>query len=477
MLSGIIYSLTRKDCDTLAQQLNLLGIKTKPYHAGMTDKVREKIQREWMQDQFYVIVATIAFGMGIDKPDVRFVIHNSVPKSVEAFYQESGRAGRDGDISYSYLFYNYGDVVRLQKIMQLDRNSTKNTLDGHFENLKQMIAFAENVVDCRRYLQLLHLGEKFDRQICIQNKETTCDNCEKFSNYNNVDVTKEAKELGILVQDITRKCNFTLSYVADIYKGSKQKKIIQNGHAAHKYHGAGSKINHLDVHRILKDLILKNILADYHTFTGKFPVVYIKPGPKFNTLNASNLKITIPVAIECSVKIKSSADYPELNIPVEPQPSVSTSVVKKAAISKYKITKIKVQCHEELLEECRRLALEKNVTLSSIMNLSAIKSMSDLLPKTREEFLKIQHVTTANYKKFGEYFLKITKKFGEQLDSLQPEPEDFKSSFGHSDRDWCSPVRGTKRKSTGRYRKGAKKFKRARYNKAKSPRGKRGARQ
>lgn len=95
--SGIIYCLSRKDCEDVANRLNANGIKTRPYHAGMADKIREAIQREWMQDRFFVIVATIAFGMGIDKPDVRFVIHNSIPKSVEAFYQESGRAGKRMD--------------------------------------------------------------------------------------------------------------------------------------------------------------------------------------------------------------------------------------------------------------------------------------------------------------------------------------------------------------------------------------------
>ncbi|KAJ8949920.1 hypothetical protein NQ318_007628 [Aromia moschata] len=302
--SGIIYCLSRNDCDTLAQKLNLLSIKTKPYHAGMSDKVREKIQREWMQDQFHVIVATIAFGMGIDKPDVRFVIHNSIPKSVEAFYQESGRAGRDGETSYSYLFYNYGDVGRLQRLMMMDKSHKKATLDGHFENLKQMVSFAENQIDCRRYLQLLHLGENFDRRICIQNKATICDNCENFSKYDVSDVTKEAKELSQLVHDLSAKRNVTLIYVADVYKGSKQAKILEYGHDRHKFYGA-----------------------------------------------------------------------------------------------------------------------EKNVTLSSIMNLSALKNMSDILPTTAEEILNIQHVTVANFKKFGEFFLNITKKFREKVDALKPASE------------------------------------------------------
>lgn len=116
--SGIIYCLSRNDCEQLAAGLCQKGIKARAYHAGMSDSKRQKEQRDWMQDKFHVIVATIAFGMGIDKPDVRFVIHNSVPKSVEAFYQESGRVGRDGKTSYAYLFYSYSDVIRLEKLIK-----------------------------------------------------------------------------------------------------------------------------------------------------------------------------------------------------------------------------------------------------------------------------------------------------------------------------------------------------------------------
>lgn len=107
--SGIIYCLTRKDCDSIAGKLQLANIKAISYHAGMTDKKREEAQRDWITDKQRVVCATIAFGMGIDKPDVRYVIHYSLPKSIEGYYQESGRAGRDGDIATCILYYNYGD--------------------------------------------------------------------------------------------------------------------------------------------------------------------------------------------------------------------------------------------------------------------------------------------------------------------------------------------------------------------------------
>lgn len=406
-MSGIIYCLGRADCDKLAADLNRLGIKSKAYHAGMKDKDREDVQRNWMNDAFYVIVATIAFGMGIDKPDVRFVIHNSVPKSVEAFYQESGRAGRDGDIAYSYLFYSYSDVIRLKKLIQFDRNANKSALEGHFNSLQQMAMYCENTTDCRRYLQLMHLGEKFDRSICIANKDTSCDNCQNTNRSVVMDITKPAKELAQIIKDIGKSENLTMIFVGEIYKGANTKKIVAKGYDKYKLHGAGKNYHKTDIQRILKQLLFKKIIQDYATYVGEFPVVYVKMGNNFNALFDTNMKLTIDVVQPLTSKPK----------PPGPLPLATTSNTSNTETPRsIKLALLKVRCHEELLEQCRLFAVQRNVTLSSVMNLSAIKTMSDMLPANRAEMLTIQHVTAANFDKFGADFLAITTKYRDEVD-------------------------------------------------------------
>lgn len=235
----------------------------------MTDILREKAQREWMEGKFRVIVATIAFGMGIDKPDVRYVIHNSIPKSIDAFYQEAGRAGRDGLTSYSYVFYDFNDVLRFKKIMRFSRTS-KATLEGHYNNLKQMAAFCENKTDCRRVLQLAYFGENFDRQLCMKNKETACDNCINLKSTKTKNVTKESKELGLLTQELSSNENVTLLQVAEAYKRK------------------GSEFGLVNIQRILKELISLKILEEHFTSNGHFPIVHVAIGTKFALLNEDN---------------------------------------------------------------------------------------------------------------------------------------------------------------------------------------------
>jgi bloom syndrome protein len=120
--SGIIYCLSRKDCETVATKLSQNGVKACVYHAGLTDKNRESVQKDWLTDKFRVVCATIAFGMGIDKPNVRFVLHHSMPKSIEGYYQESGRAGRDGELATCILYYNYSDMLRYRKMIDRKLN-------------------------------------------------------------------------------------------------------------------------------------------------------------------------------------------------------------------------------------------------------------------------------------------------------------------------------------------------------------------
>lgn len=174
---GIVYCFSRKECDDFADTFRLNGISTLSYHAGMTDKQRSITQTKWIADEIKVICATIAFGMGIDKPNVRFVIHASLPKSIEGYYQESGRAGRDLELADCILFYNYCDTHKIRKLMMMDSNCTQNVMTTNMENLSRMASYCENKMECRRVLQLNYFGEIFKREKCLQNKDSMCDNC------------------------------------------------------------------------------------------------------------------------------------------------------------------------------------------------------------------------------------------------------------------------------------------------------------
>lgn len=239
--------------------------------------------------------------------------------------------------------------------------SHKKTLEGHYHNLKQMVSFAENLVDCRRHIQLLHLGEKFDRRICIQNKATTCDNCENINKFKEQDVTKQAKELAILVKDLSAQGNVTMLHIVDVYKGSKIKKIIEKRHNTHKYYGGGSNLDRNVIHRIMKDLVLKNYLTDHLIYTGEFPLVYIKPGPLFANLGQPNFTLRIAVGAErvpnrsfSETDVNPVIQGASVSSSRSASPSTSASTVtastaaKKASLTKFnkrQIENLKVTMH------------------------------------------------------------------------------------------------------------------------------------
>jgi bloom syndrome protein len=221
--SGIIYCLSRKSCESVAQKLTEAGILAYHYHAGMESAERSDVQRKWQSNEYHVIVATIAFGMGIDKADVRFVIHHTIPKSLEGYYQETGRAGRDGKRSDCYLYYQYADCHTLRKMVE-DGDGSREQKQRQHDMLRNVIQFCENKSDCRRVQVLNYFSESFKRENCNQ----TCDNCLSGATFEEQDLTKYAAAAVRMVKQVEGS-NVTLHQCVDAFRGASTAKLKNAG--------------------------------------------------------------------------------------------------------------------------------------------------------------------------------------------------------------------------------------------------------
>ena len=211
--SGIVYCLSRKDCEVVSEKLQDAGISATFYHAELDPEERRVRQENWQLGNIHVIAATIAFGMGINKPDVRFVMHYSIPKSLDGYCQEAGRAGRDGRTAHCILFYNYGDKSKLEKMIMDD--SQESPWEQRMQNkrkLNQVVSYCENQVDCRRVIQLMYFNEEFDKASC----HGTCDNCTSEKIHEMRDVTEEAKSAVKMLKDVSG--TVTLIQAAQMWK-------------------------------------------------------------------------------------------------------------------------------------------------------------------------------------------------------------------------------------------------------------------
>jgi bloom syndrome protein len=301
---GIIYCLSRKNCETLAQSLcDSYKIKAAHYHAGMDSADRTRVQKEWQAGKFNVIVATIAFGMGIDKPDVRFVIHHTIPKSLEGFYQETGRAGRDGKRSGCYLFYGYQDTSSLKRMIDQGDGSWDQKERQH-GMLRNVIQFCENKSDCRRVQVLNYFGESFNREDC----HNSCDNCNSDIVFESRDFTQHA-ETALKLVNMIHNDNVTLLHCVDVFRGGRGKKITDMGHDKLKsFYGAGCDIDRGDVERLFQRLLTEDALREENKVNkAGFASQYIHPGKNAALFVSGRRRLKIQIRVSHSPKGKENS--------------------------------------------------------------------------------------------------------------------------------------------------------------------------
>ncbi|XP_017141776.1 Bloom syndrome protein homolog [Drosophila miranda] len=398
--SGIIYCLSRKECDEVAKKMCKDGVRAVAYHAGLTDSEREGRQKDWLTNKIRVICATIAFGMGIDKPDVRFVLHYSLPKSIEGYYQEAGRAGRDGEVADCILYYNYSDMLRLKKMMDGDKALQYNVKKMHIDNLYRIVGYCENITDCRRAQQLDYFGEHFTSEQCLENRATACDNCGNKRAYRPVDALEPARKAARAVKDLcSGRSRFTLLHISDVLKGSKIKKIVDFGHHNTPHHGSLKDWEKNDIQRLLRKMVIDGYLREDLIVLNDFPQAYLYLGHSISKL------------------MDGTPEFQFATTRKEAKTAVATVSEPGAASSndgKSKMREIHDRCYTDLLDLCRTIASQRNVTMASIMNIQALKSMAELLPLTAKDMCSIPHVTKANYDKYGEKLLEITCNYASE---------------------------------------------------------------
>lgn len=394
-VSGIIYCLSRNECDQMASKLSSAGISADSYHAGLSDKRREMVQKSWITDKIRIVCATIAFGMGIDKPDVRFVFHYSLPKSIEGYYQESGRAGRDGEVATCILYYSYSDIQRYKKMMDQDMSLPFEAKQIHLNNLNRIMTYCENVTDCRRQQQLEYFAEYFTREECLENRETACDNCLNQDHYKIIDVTEDCRAVARCVKDLCSGSNrFTLLHIHDVLKGSNIKKIIENRHNNDPAYGRLKAWDKNDINRLLHKMVIDQFLKEELIFSNDIPQAYVRIGPKIQILMSTQVRIEFPITEKVASKAQTD-DTIEITNPLANQ----------------ELKELYEKCYQELITACGDIANDRNIQIGSVFNMKALREMSNKLPTSEMEMLKLQYVTKANFDKYGKQLLEILQRY------------------------------------------------------------------
>ena len=267
--TGIIYTLSRDKTEDVANQLRERKIKASHFHAAMKPEDKVSVQHAWQAGKCQVVVATIAFGMGIDKPDVRFVVHMDLPKSLEGYYQETGRAGRDGKRSGCYLYFGYQDTSVLKRFIN-DSEGTAEVKQRQRDMLFRMINFCTNEGECRRVHLLSYFGESFERTDCSY----TCDTCNSDATFETMDMTGMAKAAVAITKSI-QQSRATMLQCVDILHGSKSGKYPDANQI--QGFGAAKDLPRGEVENLFHRLLVDDVLDEYHVVNGAgFATQYIQ---------------------------------------------------------------------------------------------------------------------------------------------------------------------------------------------------------
>jgi len=365
----IIYCLSRKKVDEITSKLQHDKIAALPYHAGLSDGDRTQNQTRFIRDDVRVMVATVAFGMGINKPDVRLVVHYDIPRNLEGYYQESGRAGRDGEPSKCVLFFSYGDIKTIEWSIN-QKTAPQEQLIAK-QQLRQVIDYGEGT-DCRRTIQLGYFGERFPGNC------GNCDNCRHPKPAE--DWTVEAMKFLSCVARCQER--FGMTHIIDVLRGAKNQKITQNGHEKLSTYGIG-KDKTLDQWRMLGRSLLHKGMLDQSS-----------DGYSVLKLNALSWEI------------------------MRKQRTVSLAVpiVKKAVIAEEKLPSAEVELLFQRLRSLRKkLADEQSVPPYVIFADSTLKLMAHDQPQTLDAFGKLSGIGTHKLAQYGERFTAEIRAYCQEL--------------------------------------------------------------
>lgn len=363
--SGIIYCLSRKNTEELSELLNINGIKSLPYHAGLEKKIREENQDKFLKDDCNIIVATIAFGMGIDKPDVRFVIHYDVPKSIEGYYQETGRAGRDGVVSHCIMYYSDEDANKLEKLLSKKKSSEREIA---VMLLKEVKNFAKSSISRRKYL-LSYFGEKYDSTI-----------------YNDQEMDDNSKNPKEKINAI-EKLNFMVS---NFFKSDKKisfKELI-NSLPLEENVISRNFWKTLITHCVVDGIFIRDINDIGSLKITNYGREYLNKFDKYD------------ISVDNDLSIEDIVNHNNLKTGV-----IDTNLMNKLILLRKDIAK------------------KSSLPPYAILQEFSLEDMTYKYPISLEEFKNINGVGEGKVSKFGNYFIKLIKEYVEE-NQIQ-KPEDF----------------------------------------------------